>query len=327
MRSSHRVSSLLLILAALILFAVAALGADPGVPYPSGTPISDQKPGSILIYNVYTSSPSGAASHNTKINITNTSSTTPTLVHLFFIDGATCSPADTMICLTPNQTASFRASDLDPGVTGFVVAVAIDQNGWPVHHNFLIGDLYVKFITTHSASLPAESIGARSLPPYNPTAFAAMLRFDDVQYDRLPHVLAISNLPSQADGNSTLVILNRLSGSLLTGVDKIGSLFGVLYNDRENAYSYHLSALECQTRFTISDYWIRTAPRVSGVISAGRTGWTKLYSISGAPLLGAVINANLDTALVPTAFASGRNLHVVTRTNSQILIPVFPASC
>src|SRR5688572_21541652 len=126
MRNSHRLSSLLLILAALILFAAAALGADPGVPYPPGTPISDQKPGSILIYNVYTSSPSGAASHNTKINITNTSSTQSTLVHLFFIDGATCSPADSMICLTPNQTASFRASDLDPGVTGFLVAVAID---------------------------------------------------------------------------------------------------------------------------------------------------------------------------------------------------------
>jgi hypothetical protein len=327
MRSLHRVSSLLVFFAALLLLAATALGADPGDTYPPGNPISDQKPGSILIYNVYTSSPSGAASHNTKINITNTSSSTPTLVHLFFIDGATCSPADSMICLTQNQTVSFRASDLDPGVTGFLMAVAIDQNGWPVNHNFLVGDLYVKFVTGHAASLPAESIGARILPPYNAMAFMATLRFDDVQYDRLPQVLSVSNFPSQADGNSTMVILNRLSGSLLTGVDKIGSLFGVLYNDRENAYSYHLSAIQCQARFTISDYWIRTAPRVSGVISAGRTGWTKLYSISGAPLLGAVINANLDTAFVPTAFASGRNLHILTRTNSQILIPVFPGSC
>jgi len=41
-------------------------------------------------------------------------------VHLFFVDGATCSIADSLVCLTPNQTASFLASDIDPGTTGYI---------------------------------------------------------------------------------------------------------------------------------------------------------------------------------------------------------------
>ena len=129
MSTSLRFSSLLLILAALVLFAIAALAADPGLPFSVSAQISDQKAGSVLIYNVYTSSPTAPATENTSINITNTSSSRPAFVHLFFIDGTSCGPADNILCLTPNQTASFRASDFDPGTQGYIVAVAIDGNG------------------------------------------------------------------------------------------------------------------------------------------------------------------------------------------------------
>ena len=73
MRTSRRFSSLMLILGAIVLFAAAALAADPGQPFPADSQISSQKAGSILIYNIYTSSTTSPAAENTRISITNTS--------------------------------------------------------------------------------------------------------------------------------------------------------------------------------------------------------------------------------------------------------------
>ncbi len=327
MRTSRRFSSILLILAALVLFAAAALAADPGLPLGADAQVSDQKAGSILIYNVYTSSATNSATENTKINITNTSSASASFVHLFFIDGASCSPADSILCLTPNQTASFSAADFDPGTMGYIVAVAIDRNGWPTDHDFLIGDEYVKFGTGHTANLGAEAIQAKRLPEYDETLSTATLRFDGTQFDRLPNVLAVDSMPSRVDGNDTLFIINRVSGNWAIGADSIGSLFGILYNDAENAFSYQLTSSQCQLRFSFSNNIPRTTPRFTNVVPAGRTGWTKVWSFSGAPLLGAVINFNPGAANTTGAFNQGHNMHKLTLTTSTALIPVFPPNC
>lgn len=327
MNTSRRFSSLLLILAALILFAAAALAADPGQPFPADSQISDQKPGSILIYNVYSSSPTTPASENTKINITNTSSARAAFVHLFFIDGTSCSPADSILCLTPNQTASFNSSDFDPGTMGYIVAVAIDENGWPTSHNYLIGDEYVKFASGHTANLSAESIFARATPTYDATAPSVTMNFNGVQFDRLPNVVAVDNVPSAADGNSTMLIINRVSGNMAIGADSIGSLFGILYNDAENAYSYSIASSQCQLKLTLSNTQPRTTPRFTSVVPAGRTGWTKFWSFAGGPVLGASINFNPNAGSSATAFNQGHNFHKLTLSTSAISIPVFPPNC
>ena len=80
-------------------------------------PVSNLGPGivppnpgnSILIYPVYTSSAASPSSENTRINITNANPSQPACVHMFFVDGASCSVADSYICLTPNQTAKIQA--------------------------------------------------------------------------------------------------------------------------------------------------------------------------------------------------------------------------
>ena len=128
----------------------------PGVADPATSELSDQKPGSVLIYNIYTSNATSPESQDTRINLTNIDPTRSAIVKLFFVDGASCSVADSFICLTPNQTASFRASDLDPDATGYIVAVAVDNQGCPINFNNLIGDAYVKFSTGHAANLAAE---------------------------------------------------------------------------------------------------------------------------------------------------------------------------
>jgi len=328
MRTSRCFSSLLFTLTVLTVLAVNAFAADPGLAFPADGVVNDQKAGSILIYNVYTSSPTSPATENTRINITNTSDSRAVAVHLFFIDGASCSPADSVLCLTARQTASFRASDFDPGTMGYIVAVAIDNNGCPIVHNALIGDEYVKFSTGHETGLAAESVSANSVPFCDETTTDVTLQLNGVQYDQLPQTVAIDNLPSRVDGNDTLLVLNRVSGNMGIGADPIGAVAGILYDDAEHAFSFTFSTGQCQLKFSITNSTPRTAPRFTNVVPTGRTGWMKFYSYAGAPLLGAVINYNPAATASPTAFNHGHNLHKLRLAPSSTLrIPVFPPNC
>ena len=85
MRTSRKLTQALLALSALVVMGTAALAADPGLTYPATSEVSDQKAGSILFYNFYTSSTSQPNRQNTRFNITNTSSTSAASVHLFFV--------------------------------------------------------------------------------------------------------------------------------------------------------------------------------------------------------------------------------------------------
>jgi hypothetical protein len=321
--------------------SAAALAADPGTVYPADSEVSDQKAGSVLFYNIYTSNSANAINQNTRINITNTSSTHAAFVHIYFVQD-NCNVADAFICLTANQTASFLTNDLDPDITGYIVAVAVDPDtGCPTSFNFLIGDLYIKapatFVTGGTApffaNLAAEAFSARYgngkvLPACedSPNSPTATLLFNDQDYDRPPVVLAVSNIPSQAD-NSTLLILNAFGGSLATAANTIGRVFGILYDDAENAFSFTQAMGTCQDRRLISTF--RTTPRVGAIIPPGRSGWMKIWNSATTPtgLLGSVINANAQVGQQANAFIGGHNLHKLTLTTGSYTVPVFPPSC
>jgi hypothetical protein len=299
---------------------------NPGSSLAADSAVSGQKAGSVLIYNIYTSSPTSASAQNTRINITNADAGQSVAVHLFFVDGNSCTAADAFIYLTPNQTASFLASDIDPGVTGYLVAVATDsETGCPINFNSLIGDEYVKFSSGHAANLGAEAFAALigALPVCDETSATAVLNFDGVSYNQAPRVLAASHIPSRADGNDTLLILNRIGGNLLTGANTIGDLFGILYDDAEQPLSFTLSG-GCQLRASLTNNFPRTTPRFEPFIPSGRSGWMKLYGASDIGLLGAVINFNPNTAMSAAAFNQGHNLHKLTFTTAATLtIPIF----
>jgi hypothetical protein len=302
----------------------------PGSPHDSRAPVSDQKPGSILFYNIFTSDAASGNLQNTRISLTNTHPSRPAFVHLFFVDGSTCGVADSYICLTAQQTASFLASDIDPGTSGYVVAVAVDASGCPINFNYLIGDEFVKFSSGHAANLGAESITAIAggLPACNPnTSVTAPLAFDGVSYNVLPRVLALSNIPSRADGNDTLLIVNRVGGNLGTGAATLGGLFGIIYDDAENAFSFNIAASTCQTR-TILNNNLRIVPRFETIIPSGRSGWLKISTAGEAGILGAMINRNPNATTSANAFNQGHNLHKLTLINTMVYtIPVFPPSC
>ena len=305
--------------------ATVAVSASPVGP---GDPVglvlgqtSAQKPGSVLIYNLYTSGFNPAA-NDPRISITNTSSSRRAYVHFFFVDGSNCSVADMTITLTANQTTSFLASDFDPGVTGYLIAVATDANGCPAIQNDLIGESLVKLESGHRAALPALGIAALGLGGVicNPNATTATLAFDGLRYNALPRALAVSGLSSIANGFSSLLVVNRIGGNLGTGAATLGSLFGLLYDDQEMSQSFTLPANVCQLRGVLGNNFPRTAPRYTTVIPAGRTGWLRFAAAEDEAITGALL------VEAQNGLGGGHNLHHLTTTSTATLtIPVYPA--
>jgi uncharacterized repeat protein (TIGR01451 family) len=310
---------------------VAPPQTTPGQAYPALSEVSDQKEGSILFYPVYTSDAVNGTTQNTRISITNTSNTERVTVHLFAVDGASCAVLDAFICLTPNQTTIFLASDFDPGATGYLMAVAVeDTTGLPRVFNELIGDEYVKFSTGHAANLGAEAIASSMMFPTGVDAnvTTATLRFDGLNYNRLPRVIASDNIPSPADGNSTMLIIDRVGGNFNTSGATIGQITGNLYNDSEQSFSFTANLGVCQYRTILSNTFPRTFTQFNQILPAGRSGWMKFWTFSDGALFGAQINFNPNAAASSSAFNQGHNLHKLTLTDSvSIVVPVFIPGC
>lgn len=298
---------------------------------PRAGPASDQLAASILIFPIYASDAALPNRENTRMNITNTSTTDRACVHLFNIEGATCAVADLFVCLTPNQTTTMLASELDPGNRGYSIAVTVDcETGLPLGSNVLIGDEYVKFSSGHAANLPAWGIPAVKLAPagVDPNVENVVLRFDGLAYNRLPRILVADNIGSRADNDSTLVIIDRIGGDMTESGLLIGNLFGWLYNDMEIGYSFTARFLTCQAREILSSTFPRTTPGINTVIPQGHSGWMKFWSTADGALIGSQINFNPDQAISAGAFNQGHNLHVLTLTSSGTLtIPVVVPFC
>lgn len=326
-RSSHAISTFVILILTLLALGSEVRAADPGLAYPPDGLASDQKPGSVLFFNVYTSDATDSISQNTKFAITNTSPTRAVAIHLFFVDGTSGSPADFIFCLTPNQTISFDSVELDPNTEGYIVAIAVNADGAPIVHNHLIGDAYVKFNSGHRAGLGAVAVAALAAPAVTPSTVMVDLNFDGTSYEQMPAVLAADNIPSRINNNDTMIFINRPGGDLAVGAPEIGHLFGLLYNDTENAYSFGISSSRCQTRINFTSTTPRTVPRFTMVVPDGRTGWVRLYSASTYALLGAMFNYNSGSRGVPNAFTGGHNLHSLRRTSMTMSVPVYPTNC
>ena len=327
--------------------AVAIANLGPGACLPASTVVSDTKAGSLVFAPLFTSSATGSGGfnqNNTRINITNTHPKLGIVVHLFFVDGATCSVADAFLCLTANQTTSFFMSDIDPGTVGYMMMVAVDgpagfagghNTGCPISFNYLIGSANIKFVGSprRDLDLGGESAGSEfgsPVPNCDPTSSTAELIFDGTPqgYNQLPAVLAMDSIPSTADGNDTMLIVARLDGNWGIGLQPIGPISGILYDDAEKSYSFGFNVGTCSFRTSLSNSFPRTTPRLEQAIPAGRTGWMKLWSANGAAIIGAMHNRNDNSETAANAFEGGHNLHILRLLpRAVITVPVFPPSC
>ncbi|HKQ79806.1 MAG TPA: Reeler domain-containing protein [Blastocatellia bacterium] len=295
---------------------VAVAPAAPAQESPSAS--------SLLVFNLYTSSASNSRRQDTRISITNTDPERPVSVRLFKVDGTDGSATTDLICLGPNQTSALLASDIDPGVTGYLIAVAVDGNGCPINFNSLIGDANVKLASGHTANLTAEGFMTDISPPCGDGA--AMLKFDGLNYSVAPRLLALSNIPSRSDGVETLLILNRLGGDLRTSAAPLGEISGALYDERGREFAFSTSSANRQFISLLSNDFPRTTTRFGAVIPPGSSGWMRLWLTDDAAIIGAALNFN-PTGNV-AAFNRGHNLRKLTFTQSATLtIPVLPPSC
>ncbi len=364
MGASHRrllftVSSKVVLLITLICAVVAGSAFAQGIQglpgnaafAAEGRGVSENKLGSVLFFNYYTSDLS-SSQVNTRVFITNANPTQDVVVHVFFVDSNTCNVADAFICLTRNQTTSFVASDLDPNVTGYLVIVAIDSQGRPASFNYLAGDELVVTPTLHRFGLAAMAAARRDgnfASPINLDGTTATMFFNGAQYDFLPYTMVLDSFPSQVAGvgaplaDTRLYVYSPLPDLATGGAAFSGTLFFIIHDDQENNFSGQLP-LGC---FLASDKQrilsIRTSPNINAIVPSGRTGWATFYafgnrtivcntsgdpvSLTNVPLMGATAT---KIGSATTGFTGGHNLRYATTFSVpgySITIPVFSPGC
>jgi hypothetical protein len=330
-RTIKHISQLLLPIAFAILSASFVL-AQPGTP-PNSSGISDQKAGSVLIFNYYGSHAYYREIEDTQIHITNTNLQNSASMSIFFIDPASGNVDNAYICLAANETGSFLMSDVDPGAKGYIIAVSVDSTGRPNQFNYFIGSESIKMASGHMAALDAETISALAPPP--PTGIqnniAATLKFDGEHYDKVSSALALDHVPAIGDGNKTLVIVNQIGGSLLNGSlpDNLTSLTGTVYDRATNAYFWQVGNINsCQFRKVIGNDFPQTMPNMSGLITPGVYGWMKFWPHgANKGVTGAVLYLNTSTQPNVFRFIGGRNLHHLALTTDELTIPVISPVC
>ncbi len=281
--------------------------------------VSDQKPGSVLVFPYYTSTIGGGG--DTRITLSHTGGGAGlTYVHLFLIDGASCQAGDFFLCLTPNASFSFRASDYDPGVTGYAIAVAVNAQGIPIRNNALIGNAFVntpQFADTYGAEAFAANSDAVALVAEG----TARLFFDHVGYDGVPNQFAVE-VQSPLDAPGQQIVIASLNGDIntsqLNGAAQVGT--GLVINGNEKPMSSFVNWVigGCQITATINAGSPRVAGGMNTIIPRGQTG-TILFNVGGAVgLLMTPRNAPWNGI---------RTLHKTRIVARTITIPVFAPVC
>ena len=287
----------------LLLLPAAALAADPGGDVPLlPHEASDQHQGSILFYNLYSSSATDPRVEDTHFRLTNTSTSSAAFVRLLFVNGDSGEVAHSTICLTATQTATFRASEIRPGQAGFLIAVSIDGVlGCPVSFNHLLGQADVRVAPGFRGSLGAVAFPALydgSYPGCDGNSTIQPLRFDGALlsgYPRLPRLLELSALASPVDAR-TLLVVNRVAGNLGSGLSALGTVSGLVFDDAQNGTPFTIEVEEPldkapQVRAEVSGSFPATVPSVPSLVPSGRTGWLQIFppSLGPAGYLGAVL--------------------------------------
>jgi len=275
---------------------------------------SDLKPGSVLFFNRYTSSPLSSTLGDTQINITNFHQSRAVNLHFFFVDGSSCSVADSGTSLAANQTATFMMSESDPGTYGYIIVVASnDTGGLPFQFNYLAGTAYVRESDGRQGTLQAISIGKLSLGDItpDPTDGKYKLKFNGTDYEKFPYVAAISSVESQTTSTGYLYIYSP-STNLYYGETTTVNVSTLLFDDSSVSTSSSFT-LTCYRQDSLSTLFSRSGG-INRRIPAGRTGWIRM-SGGGGPILGSVIFRN-------ALFGGGYNLHAISLYGShEIILP------
>jgi hypothetical protein len=223
--------------------------------------------------------------------------------------------------LTPNQTVSLLSSEIDPGIEGYLIAVAVDSNGCPFKFNSLIGNEFVKTDSGFRGGLVAESYKAlQQITPCSFTDSVATLLFDGAFYEKMARVIAFDGLINTSYNDSIMMVINKIEGNMTAQLDPIRRLNGLLHNDKAEPYSFTLPGSRNQLKFMLTDSDLRLTPRYNSIIANG-TGWLKLFTVDSETISGAIFTKGIS------GFTGARNITRLLLESTQITIPVYPPNC
>jgi hypothetical protein len=323
MRTTRTLTRWPLVFTLLALFTSAAL-AQLAAP-PQDIEISDQKAGSVLVFPYYTSDGVGPA--DTSITISHAGGAGSVNVHLFFVDGSNCGIADAGVVLTPHGSIEFTTSSFDPMITGYLIAVAVGDNGCPVEQNVLIGHAFVKAPAGYIApgagqvrgDYGAEAIRANPNGncPFPANCTSGLLPFDGTHYEALPtSFVAQIQSPVSVPGQTIVLASLQGDGGVMNPTGQFGT--GYIFDANERPYSFTgFLRASCHSITPIT----ATAPRVpfgmSKAIKPGTVGLIKFSTRVGSVGL-------LFTPDNASGFFGIRTLHkYATSASTTLTIPVF----
>ena len=283
--------------------------------------VSDQKPGSLLVFPFYKHDAQNKV--DTRLTITNLGKL-PINVHFLFMDGATCSEFDQFVCFTPNASIEWKASQFDPQNKGYVIAYTTDNMGRPIAYNGLIGNGFVndgEYVGNYGAEsfnspLPVGApLGAVATPGQSWT-----IPFDGIALDMVPTTFAV-DIQSPVDTVNQKLVLAGLTGDAyagkLSGVTQVGT--GLAYNGHEalRSFSPFISG-QCFVEKIVDSTTPKVTGQLSNLIPKGEVG-TLRFSVTAA--VGLLMTSNKN------AFNGIRTLHKVQVAKSSIIIPLVMPDC
>lgn len=310
--------------------------------------VSDQKPASLLVFPYYNTQLVGATQNNARIAITNTHESQQVFVHMFFLEGASCTPSDFFICLTANGGITMFANDIDPNNVGYILAVAVDGlTGFPIAHNALIGNAFINAVIgtdLYIGNYSAEGFAAFGAPSTN-AGGVATLNFNGgpttnpptAGYDLIPNQFAIqiqnaTVAPGQRivmaglTGDMTIPDPNNPNNSSVTGAGQSGT--GRVISEGEIPYSFTRFLLQgCQSIGLITTTSPRLAAPLATIIPATQTGQMRIGVTAAVGLIMTPQSTNLAAQ---RQYIGIRTLHKVglAPATTTLVIPTFvPPSC
>ena len=281
--------------------------------------VSDQKPGSVLVFPYYKHDAQNKV--DTRLTITNVGKLGIN-VHFLFLDGATCTEFDQYVCFTPNASIEWKASQFDPQNKGYVIAYAVNSMGLLISYNGLIGNAFVndgEYVGNYGAESFASPLPVGSFTDGGVGTTSA-ISFDGVLYDQVPTAFAV-DIQSPVDTINQKIVLAGLNGNAVTGslngTAQIGT--GLAYNGHEalRSFSPFLSS-KCLGETIIDGVTPKVSGQLSNLIPKGEVG-TLRFNVGAA--VGLLMTSNKNT------FSGIRTLHKTQVGPRAITVPQFMPDC
>jgi hypothetical protein len=247
-------------------------------------------------------------------------------LHLFFVN-ASCSPADTFACLTPGGSLQILASNYDPLTTGYLIAVAVDEQGRPTENNNFIGSAFVR----DDVNGVIDSYGAEAFWKLTPGAVtpgaggSAALLFDGVNYEAVGVQFAVQI--QDPNRSKQTVVLASMSGDLGTMLNATGqSAVGTLYRADEAPASFQPSlGSGCLLLRAVTNQNFRVVPGPLTNFLKDRYGYLR-FNVT-TPSVGLLLTRQGAANQAQRRFAGIHDLHQTAANAATLLLPVFPPFC